>query len=649
MQQQAKRLQTKSFYEFEGFRVDPVNRLLFRNNEIVPLTAKVFDILLVFVENSGRVLEKDEVMQHVWQDSFVEEGNLTRNVSTLRKALGADPKSHQYIVTIPGRGYQFVAEVREVHDSQPLTIVEELTVSKTIIEEQIELPNDQKAHPLLETKESTNLPFARHSQKRFFILATTGIIVVALVAVLIFRKAPAPRSPSVKSIAVLPLKPVNAENRDQAYEYGIADALILKLSSVKEIIVRPLSATRKYASLEQDPLAAGREQQVDYVLTSNYQLAEGKIRLTSQLIHVEDGSIASVFKCDERCADIFALQDDIAERVGQLLLTRLSNEESNLLAKRYTNNEEAFRLYSQGMYLVERRNAADTQKSIEYFEQATKLDPHYALAYIGLAYARNSNAWFNGVLADVESAKKAAAKALELDANLAEAHVASGVVKADYEWDFSGALPEFKRALELNPHSVFAHRFYGLYLSYFERFDEAIAEIKSAIEIDPTSLYSNKMLGDILYYAHRYDEAIAQYQRVVAMDDHFWSSNDWIWISYEMKGDYEQAFNWYLRSLKAKGATELDIKAMKRIYAQSGWKGILRQMHIALSKKGIVISFVLACISAQLGEKEQAFAYLEQACAIRVPFISSLKVEPRLDPLRSDPRFDELLHRVGLK
>jgi serine/threonine-protein kinase len=659
MQEEAKLIESKAIYEFDSFRVDAQNRLLLRDGEVVPLTAKVFDLLLIFLENHGRLLEKDEVMQRVWEGSFVEEGNLTRNVSTLRKALGEDPKSHQYIVTVPGYGYKFIASVKEVQEPTALTVIAERTVSTTVIEEEVSLPVVSDAPRALSGIQE-DAKATRETKKRrtkFLIVTAACLVALVLAALFILRKEkPTPPQPqtAVKSIAVLPLKPLNAENRDPVYELGIADSLILKLSSVKELIVRPLSATRKYTNLEQDPLAAGREQQVDYVLAANYQLAEGKIRLTAQLVNVQDGSVASVFKCDEKCTDIFDTEDAISEKVGRLLLTRLSTEQNNLLAKRYTNNEDAYRLYLQGKYFLDRPDEAEVHKAIDAFEQAINLDPNYALAYVELAWAHRMRNFFGLDIHGEESkkAKDAVMQALALDDRLAEAHSALGEIQDNYDWDFTRGEQSHKRALELNPNSSRIHVQYCIHLMNVGRLDEAIAESKVAIELEPTSLFNNGLLGDALYWLRRYDEAIAQYKRVGAMGASYPQNDEAVSQSYAMKGDYEQAYEWYYAAHRQDGASAGDLQAVKTAYTKLGWRGILQHdiKHLqGAEKEGRSYYSNMAPLYAQLGDREQAFRCLEKAYENRESWLVTILIDPGLDPLRSDPRFDNLLHRIGLK
>ena len=330
--------------------------------------------------------------------------------------------------------------------------------------------------------------------------------------------------PSKKSIAVLPLKPINARDRVEIYELGIADSLIHKLSSMKGFIVRPLSATRTYSDIEQDPLAAGREQKVDYVLASNYQLAGGKIRITAQLFNVASGQIEETYKSEKDAANVFAMQDAIAGEVGNILSARFGSTSSSPTAKRGTTNEEAYRLYLQGMYILDKRNLADARKAAEILEQAVRLDPNYATAWAGKAHAHRAVANFGrspNIHEEYQKSIEAINKALALDENLADAHSALCENKMNYEYDFDGAERECKRAIELDPNSSLAHQIYSRYLMGRGRFDEAIAEIKIAIDLEPASLFSQRLYGNVLYYARRYEEAVLQFKRVIAMDPNF--------------------------------------------------------------------------------------------------------------------------------
>ncbi|MCA1623474.1 MAG: tetratricopeptide repeat protein, partial [Acidobacteria bacterium] len=395
---------------------------------------------------------------------------------------GEDENGNKFIETVAKKGYRFVAEVDEIRE-QPaqkstngnhnFSSIDEKPSEMNVDEE---FPETELQIPLSTIDKTLAPPVIEQKQTRRITLIGVGFLsAVFLVLLLSFNRQPefSVKPNDVKSIAVLPLKPLTAENHDSIYELGIADSLILKLSLAKGIIVRPLSATRQYTDVGQDPIAAGREQNVDYVLASNYQIADGKIRITSQLINVRSGFVEEVFKDEQNDSSIFAVQDAVAANFVQPLLERLNREASNGSAKRYTTNEEAYRLYLQGTALADKRTRKDYDKAIEYFEQAVNLDPNYAPAYTGLANVHTAiGGSGNGSIEDFQKAQAAIEKALTIDDNLAEAHSYLGEIKVNYEWDFAGAEREHRKAIELNPNSSAAHRMYALLLGFLGRFDE---------------------------------------------------------------------------------------------------------------------------------------------------------------------------------
>jgi serine/threonine-protein kinase len=501
----------------------------------------------------------------------------------------------------------------------------------------------------VETQNSLSQKIKRNKSLVAFALVPLLISAIGLGYYFFYAGKTASSANGKKTIAVLPLKPINTENRDQLYEIGIADSLILKLSSMKGFIVRPLSATRTYSNIEQDPLAAGREQQVDYVLASNYQLVGGKIRVTAQLFNVASGQIEETYKSEKDAADVFAMQDAIAGEVGNVLSARFGSTSSSPTAKRGTTNEEAYRLFLQGMYLVDKRNLAEARKAAEIFEQAVRLDPNYAPAWAGKAHTHRAVANFGrstNIQEEYQKSIEAINKALALDQNLADAHSALCENKMLYEWDFGGAERECKRAIELDSNSSLAHQIYSRYLMGRGRFDEAIAEIKVAIDLEPASLYSQRLYGNNLYNARRYEEAVLQFKRVIAMDPNFGTTYAWLSTALEVQGNHAEAFEWLMKSLALQKADEGTVQAFKTAYQTSGWQGVLRE-RVKRFDKGDEAYFTGAAFNAQVGNKDKAFEHLEKSYERRELWMHLLKVDPRLDSLRDDPRFDELVKRVG--
>lgn len=640
--------EAKHCYQFKAFRLDVEERQLLHNGSPVPLTPKAFDVLALLVKRGGHLVEKDELLKLVWADSFVEEANVARTVHTLRRTLGEDDNGNKFIETVAKKGYRFVAKVKEVRE----TPAPKPTKGKPDTETQRRRENGD-AEIFRQASPRPRFPTTVRPHRRTqIILYGIGFLSAVLLLVVLsfnFQTGSSVNPKGVKSIAVLPVQPLAAENRNAIYELGIADSLILKLGTTKNFITRPLSATRKYTDIRQDPLAAGKEMRVDYVLASGYQLSNGKIRVTSQLFNVASGQIEETYKGEKDAANVFAAQDAIADELGKILLTRFNVASGSPAAKRGTTNEEAYRLYLHGRILTDNRNAKDALKAVEYFKKAIELDPDFARAYSGIAHAfiASGNRGSGLPRDEYEKAKEAVTKALELDNNLSESYAVSGELKFVYEWNFTGAEKDLLRAVELEPASHPAHEQYASLLAVRGRFEEAITEAKIAQEIAPNSPAVQESCGRILYLARRYDEAILQFKRKMEV---FNQSSGWLWLAYEMRGDYAGAYESFIKLQEKTDAEHLEI--YQTAYQTAGWRGV-RQKYFEKQKleennPGSNL-YALARQSALLGEKEQAFEYLNKAIEKRHAQVVMLGVEPSFDILRDDPRFDELLKRVGLK
>ena len=463
-----------------------------------------------------------------------------------------------------------------------------------------------------------------------------------------------------KSIAVLPLKPINTALRDELYEIGIAESLIQRLGLFKGFVVRPLNAIRKYGDIEQDPIAAGKEQQVDYVLASNYQIAGGKIRVTSQLFNVENGQIEETYKGEKSVADVFAMQDAIAGEVGNLLQSRFSVVSDSPTTQRDTDNEEAYRLYLQGMYFYDRRTRTDAYKAVEVLEQAVRLDPDYARAWAGLAHARRylinlGDVAQTNIHEETRKSMEAVSKALALDETVSEAHSALCDNKMYYEYDFAGAERACRRAVELKPNSPLAHNTYGRFLWTRGRFDEAINEFKTAIELEPTSYFYQIVYLTCLAQSRRYDEAFRQMDRVAELNPSnafrlYWQ-NAGALMTQENPSKAFGRWMKYLKSadLKLANMDEQSIQFYETIYQTAGWQGVMREQARRNKENPVEHMFLIATIHAQLGDKDTALEFLEKSYTRREFWMAHLQIEPRLDSLRSDSRFEELVRRVESK
>ena len=391
--------------------------------------------------------------------------------------------------------------------------------------------------------------------------------------------------------------------------------------------------------------------QVDYVLASNYLLSGGKIRVTAQLFNVANGQIEETYKSEREVIDIFAMQEAIAGEVGEILLARFVTTSASPAAKRGTSNEEAYRLYLQGIYLYDKRDLADAQKAVEVLEQAVRLDPNYAHAWAGKGYAHRiiGN---HGRSADAhEEYRKsieAINKALSLDENLSEAYSALCDNKMYYEYDFPGAENACQRAIEIAPDSPLAHQVYSRYLNSRGRADEAISEIKTAIDLEPTSFHNQRNLGVSLYFARRYDEAVAQLKRVIATDKNYTSSYMWLCRALEMQGNDRETFEWFIEMLRTQKTDESVIQSFQKTFQTSGWKGVLQE-RLNKFEQSNEPYFQGAAHYVQIGNNDKAFEFLEKSYERRELWLANLQADPRLEPLHKDPRFAALIKRLESK
>jgi serine/threonine-protein kinase len=456
----------------------------------------------------------------------------------------------------------------------------------------------------------------------------------------------------IRAIAVLPFKPVVEASRDEILEMGMADTLITRLSSIRRVNVRPMSAVRKYAGLEQDAIAAGREQRVDAVLDGSIQKSGEKIRVTVRLVSIADGAALWTGQFDERFTDIFSVQDAISEKVAGALAMQLTGQERELLAKRYTGSAPAYLAYSHGRYFWSKRTYDGLQRAIECFNQAIAIDPHYALAYAGLADTYNTLGAL-GFLPQKEASPKAsemATKALELDDTLAEAHGSLAAALADYYWNWPEAEKHFQRAIALNPSYAYVHEMYAEYLSYVGRHEEAIAEAERAQTLDPTSSPSVARLGMSYNFAGQYDCALEHFRTALDLDPNFHLTHFGIGQVYRRQGRYEEALA-EMRQARALGMKDA-LPIMGLIYAVSGRRREAQQVLDELnelSKREHVPAFNRAVVYVGLGDKERAFEWLEKAYADREWYLWLLKEGGAFERLQSDPRFTDLLRRIGLE
>ena len=615
------------YYEFGPFQIDKLNHALLRDGDTIPLKPKVFDTLLLLVENRERILDKDEMLRRLWPDSVVEESNLSQNVYLLRKALCEETDGAKYIETTPKRGYRFVGTVKEVE--APGAIPEVLT--------------------------SPELPIEKKHFRRSTVAVVAGLLLTVVIAFVVYTwtrppTTSTPRNVQIKSIAVLPFKTLGSDNPDPSLGFGMADTLITRLSNIKQLQVRQTSSVRKFTSPNDDALAAGRELSVDAVLDASIHQSGSQIRINWRVISVKDGAVLSAGFVDKNSDDPFALQDALAAKVAQALTSQLTGEEKNLLAKRYTDSSEADRLCVLGRYHLT-ANREDWKKALDYFNAAVEKDPDYALAYAGLANAYISLVADSLLPKDeaIPKAKQAALRALQLDDSLSEAHVASARILSYYDWDWTGAEREFKRAIELNGNSGEAHREYAAYLTNVGRSEQAVAEVKRARELDPLTMVTHFQVAWTLIGARRYDEAISDSQQLI---EKFPNAHFWIGLALLGKGMNEQAIKEFEIVVKSSNPHQMAKASLGYAYGITGKrekaKNMLAEFENSLTQ-GQSSPYYLAMIYAGLGDKDQTFAWLEESYRDHSrPLVSGINVNPMWDGIRSDPRFENLRRRMRL-
>ena len=560
----------KTSYEFGPFRVDTRERQLIRNGEVVPLRPKVFDILLMLVQNSGHILTKDDVMNHLWANTAVEEGNISRTISTLRNALGERPDEHRYIETIPWRGYRFVASVKEIRAED-------------------------------------------------------------------FGK-------TIDSIAVLPFVNADADVKTEYLAYGITDGVISSLAQLTNLRVISRNSVFRYKGCEIDTQSVGRKLKVQAFLLGRVVRSDDLLSISVELIDAEDDSHLWGAQYTRNPSELFQTYETIARSIRERLRPGSGVSEQRHRPA-HTQNHEAYVSYLKGRYYFSKLTPDGVQTAIDHLHQAIEHDPSYSLAYAALGDCHN-------YLAHRDEAKRALIKALELNETLGETHASLGFFKFLYDWDFSGAEDEFKRALTLSPAYAEAHHWHAVYLANIGRHDEADQHARRAIQFDPLSLLMNMTPALNFYLAREHDKALEELHKVLQMEPNFVAARSVMGNVLVQKGLYEEAIEEFSKALKLiEGAAtaEVSVKAlMAQAYARSGNKHDALKLLEEVIVHDSASPYLIAGIHAALGDRDAAFERLNEAYDQRDVQLVSLKVDPSLDGLREDQRFSELVNRVGL-
>jgi len=578
------------FYDFGPFRMDLTEHVLLREGKPVALTPKAFDTLLMLVRNSGRIVEKDELLKIIWPDTFVEEATLAQNVFTLRKALGGS-EGEQYIQTIPKRGYRFVAAVTEVSDESPGVGLGQLGT------------------------ETENTPDGETL---------------------------------ARSLAVLPL--VN-ESADPNIEYlcdGITESIVNTLSLLPELHIKACSTVRHYKGREINPQEAGNELGVDAVLTGRISEFGKSLLIRMELVDVTHGWQIWGEEYSEKLSDIHKFQRVVAKDISEKLRLKLRGDDWERVLELRTHNVEAYELYLKGRHFLNKRTKDGYEKAIDFFEQAIEIDSSFALAHSGLAdsYILFDFYGLKSPWETIPKARAAATRAVALDNDLAEAHTSLGAIKLVYDRDLLGAEREFKRAIRLNPKYSRGHDGYAHCLIEMGQIEQSMAECKLALELEPLDLEINQHLGWCYLLALDADRAIEQLHRTLALGPDFYRARILLGIAYAQKKEFAQAIAQFLQASRIEKTPVLS-GFLGYTYAMAGKKEALEILHDLLeeSKQNYVPPYSIALVYTGLGKQNEALEWLQKAFVEHSHWRGWLSLTPELDSLSSHPQFTKLLRR----
>jgi TolB-like protein/DNA-binding winged helix-turn-helix (wHTH) protein/Flp pilus assembly protein TadD len=617
-------------------------------------------LLEVLLERPGEVVTREELRSRVWPNESFGDFDQAVNIAIakLRSALGDSAENPRYIETLPKRGYRFIADVSfvdaEGHVRRPESPPADSPGTDAVHQIQgnglAVLPVTESGHAL----ENPGLPVAPQRQRPTgrIILAVALAVSVAILSVFLFRshgRAPTP----IRSLAVLPLENLSGDASQKYFSDGMTDQLITDLAQISALKVISRTSVMVYEGARKPLPQIARELHVDAVVEGTVLRAGDQVRITAQLIDASTDKHLWSQSYEGELKDTLALQDRVARAIAGQIQINLTPREQAALKSVSAVNPEAYESYLKGRFFWNKRTADGLRVALAYFNQAIEEDPKYAQAYSGLAdtYALLGD-WQYAVMTPVQAypkAKAAARKAVALDSALGEAHNSLAFVLDGFDWDLDAGGKEFQRAIELNPGYATAHHWYAWHLGLLGRYDQAIVEMRKAESLDPLSLIINADLAELLVLAHSYDESVRQSHKTIEMDPNFAMAHNQLGQAYLQQHMYEQAIGELQKAVHLSAGSPTCIANLARAYALSGRKGeagkLLNDLKSSSSANNSHASEV-AAIYASLGDKDEAMKWLEKGYAER--FNPGVLIRPGFDPLRSDPRFQNLAHRVGL-
>ena len=632
-----------SAFLFDDIRVEPATFRAFKADEVISLEPKTLSLLLFLIENRGRLIEKDEILDAIWSGTHVTENALTREIGKLRKSLGDDPKAPKYIETVHTRGYRFIAELAEANGSDAPVSPKVETVEAVTRPENLSAPAPVLARTPLALKAT---PVKRtHLYRVFATVLAIAIGLGVISGIVIWKRRSATSSPPplapLNSVAVLPFK--TSVPGEEYLGFEIADAMVNRLRNSTKLSVSPITDALRYEN--QDPRAVGSLMKVDYVLSG--EIDRTRQRMSINLIRVRDGVDLLAESYDEKFDDIFKLEDSLGAKVLNSLMVTLDHEETQGPQRRYTENQKAYETFLKAHFYMNKSNPEGINKSIECFQQAIALDPKYAMAYAGLSdiYMRLDRVG-KAPAEYLPKSRAAVMKALELDETVAYAHSMLGRIAFRYDWDFPRAEREYARARELNPKLV--HGWYGSYLLVMNRVAEGEAESQKFEDFLP--FVGGTGMAQHFYYTGQYDRALDAINRKLETRPDAPGLHEWLGLIYEQKGRTGEAIDEFQKAISLSEGID-GLGSLGHAYAISGKLGdaesTLRKLD-ELTRHKYVTPFQKALIYAGLGKKEEALNFLEKAYSERSLSPLSLRWDPRLNGLRGDPRFQDFMRRTGL-
>lgn len=635
---------------FGVFEVDLKACELRKHGLRLKLPEQPFHILALLLEKPGEIFTRDELRSRLWRDdTFVDfDHGLNNAVMKLREVLGDSSDNPRFVETIPRRGYRFIAPVEEaVYSSQVHAVPEtiklggqpDLTASGQI----------EAALPL----EATASPRVYLRRVRLVISVALAVFVVAA-AIFYYGRSGHAVSEHSTSLIVLPLDNLSGDKDQEYFADGMTDELIANLAKIRSLRVISRSTAMAYKATHKPLSQIARELNVDAVVEGTVLRVGNRVRITAELVQVSTDRHLWADTYESQIGDVLTLQNRVSSAIVNEIRINLTQEDRQRLAKTPAVAPEAYENYLKGRYYWNKRTDENLTKAIGYFEEASRQDPNYALAYAGLSdcYAIISATIFGTMPSSVAGpkAKAAAQRALEIDPTLVEAETSLATIKFNYDWDWAGAAAGFERAIHLNPSYATAYQRYSLYLMAMGRTQESFDQINKARELDPLSISINFSLGWRLYMARQYDRALEQLRNTLEMDPSYELPHLVAGQAYEQRGQFDAAVAELRKAVDLSHGTPMMISALAHAYARSGNKTEAEKLLVLLisdSRKEYVSPYYIAIIYAGLGDNDAAIAWLEKSLVDRSNGLVFLQVEPQLDGLRGNPSFVALQKKLG--